>query len=92
MYAEIYPFASDALDSIEPFPRIAFTYGMFTLTIHFGRLRVVAALLQLLGDIWKCTSPISYGLTHVSFTVSAYVVLSVQNGPRGRKFRTGGRG
>jgi len=87
MYSEIYEAVSNTLDSIASFPRIAFTYGLFTLTIYFGRVHVVEALLQLIIDIWKSCRPELYAVAYVSYAVTAYVVLSINDGREARRTR-----
>lgn len=53
MHAQFYTAASNALSTLEPVARVAFTLGAFTLTIQvLGGDFVADYLLQILGDVW----------------------------------------
>lgn len=63
MYTQIYQAASNALDTIAPLLWVAFTLGMFTLTINsFGGHVLANILLQIIQDVWISTHPISFSL------------------------------
>lgn len=85
MWAEFHDFAVRGLAAIDPLPQIALSFGCFTLTLYLVGAYAIEALIEVLLDVWMATAPVTFALTYISFSITLYMILAVDVGPRGRR-------